>query len=385
MAELLDLPAELLALVATRLPRDGELAASLSCRELRQAVAAARLSDGLTRTTTRIRSAFDSSLRKLEWAIAAGCREPSSQAGSQRRAADCLRSSLLPRAAAACLCCSGRVPQAARAWSWGMCSAAASGGHLATLMWLRANGCPWQVGAAYAAVAAATDVLRWAHTNGCPWGWWEHEDACLAAAGGGHLATLQWLRVNGYRRWRGCMASAAGAPLRVLPWLRATTCPWACPWGNNCTAAARGGHLDVLTWLRAVDCPWGEGSDTCRQREGVTSKCYSSCASKVAHGAVRPARLRRAEALAVLTWLVPPAAHEMDRLAPRPPLQGTFPCYSGRVRTAARGNGTRHRQQRVAATFQCCSGHVRTADRVAGAIALLLLGEVVATSQYWSG
>ncbi|KAJ1638192.1 hypothetical protein T492DRAFT_900314, partial [Pavlovales sp. CCMP2436] len=211
MAELLDLPAELLALVATRLPRDGELAASLSCRELRQAVAAARLSDGLTRTTTRIRSAFDSSLRKLEWAIACG----------------------LPRTFVAGWLTteSGRLSA--------LVAAAEGGGRLSVLQWARASGCPcvelghWALPTLPS--AAATDVLRWAHTNGCPWGWWEHEDACLAAAGGGHLATLQWLRVNGYRRWRG------------------------------------GGHLDVLTWLRAVDCPWGEGSDTCRQREGISS------------------------------------------------------------------------------------------------------------------
>mmetsp|Transcript_32150 Transcript_32150/g.79647 ORF Transcript_32150/g.79647 Transcript_32150/m.79647 type:complete len:244 (-) Transcript_32150:560-1291(-) len=114
MAELLDLPAELLALVATRLPRDGELAASLSCRELRQAVAAARLSDGLTRTTTRIRSAFDSSLRKLEWAIACG----------------------LPRTFVAGWLTteSGRLSA--------LVAAAEGGGRLSVLQWARASGCP---------------------------------------------------------------------------------------------------------------------------------------------------------------------------------------------------------------------------------------------------
>ena len=53
------------------------------------------------------------------------------------------------------------------AWDVRVCSAAASGGHLAMLQWLHAQGCPWD------------------------------EWACAYAAEYGHLATLQWLRSHG--------------------------------------------------------------------------------------------------------------------------------------------------------------------------------------------
>ena len=48
-----------------------------------------------------------------------------------------------------------------------LCAAAAAGGHLALLQWLRQNGCSWD------------------------------EGTCSCAASGGHLAVLQWARQNG--------------------------------------------------------------------------------------------------------------------------------------------------------------------------------------------
>ena len=30
-------------------------------------------------------------------------------------------------------------------------------------------------------------------------------------------------------------------------------------WGRTCDAAASGGHLEVLQWLRAQGCPWPMG------------------------------------------------------------------------------------------------------------------------------
>ena len=53
-----------------------------------------------------------------------------------------------------------------------VCEMAAGGGHLATLQWAREHGCEWDEG-------------TWA-----------------AAEGGGHLATLQWAREHGCPNWR---------------------------------------------------------------------------------------------------------------------------------------------------------------------------------------
>ena len=47
---------------------------------------------------------------------------------------------------------------------------AAHGGHLETLQWLRAEGCPWNKHTCrHAAEQGHVEVLRWARENGCPW------------------------------------------------------------------------------------------------------------------------------------------------------------------------------------------------------------------------
>ncbi len=49
---------------------------------------------------------------------------------------------------------------------------------------------------------------------------------CLKAAGGGHLAVLQWAREHG------------------------------CPWDEDtCRMAAAGGHIEMLQWARENGCP----------------------------------------------------------------------------------------------------------------------------------
>jgi hypothetical protein len=66
-----DLSTDLLALVASALPEDDELAAALCCRKLRAAVAQCRLSDGRVGPRTRASSAFGS-FAKLSWAVSCG-------------------------------------------------------------------------------------------------------------------------------------------------------------------------------------------------------------------------------------------------------------------------------------------------------------------------
>ena len=81
--------------------------------------------------------------------------------------------------------------------------------------------------------------------------------ACSAAAGGGHLAVLQWLRQQQppcpWDEWA-CRAAARAGHLAVLQWLRQQQPP--CPWDEEaCHYAAEGGHLAMLQWLRQQQPP----------------------------------------------------------------------------------------------------------------------------------
>ena len=84
-------------------------------------------------------------------------------------------------------------------------------------------------------------------------------DLCTAAAYGGQLEVLKWLRENSYPWNAGTCAFAAwGGHLGVLQWARAKGCPWD---AKTCTGAAGEGHLEVLQWARENGCPWN--ADTC--------------------------------------------------------------------------------------------------------------------------
>jgi hypothetical protein len=121
--------------IATVLSQDDELAASLTCRTLREAVAGTDRRAAGARLSTGIGSVFGS-MGKLEWAISA-CGLP-------------LSGELLIHAAR-----HGQLEQLrllrTRGCAWepiargrdDLCSSAATGGHLAVLQWARADGCPW--------------------------------------------------------------------------------------------------------------------------------------------------------------------------------------------------------------------------------------------------
>ena len=149
------------------------------------------------------------------------------------------------------------------------CSAAAGGGHLEVLKWLRAQDppCPWDESTCTAAAAGGhLEVLKFLRSQEPPCPWNMH--TCTAAAEGGHLEVLKFLR----SQERPCpwgdlgettIAAAARGHLEALRWLRAQEppCPF-CNYGLTCEAAATNGHLDVLKWLRSIDppCPWNEAS-----------------------------------------------------------------------------------------------------------------------------
>ena len=69
-------------------------------------------------------------------------------------------------------------PRTAPQWTMSICTAAARGGYLETLKWLRANGCECNLDSMcfHAALGGHLEVLKWARANGCRW----NEETCSA-------------------------------------------------------------------------------------------------------------------------------------------------------------------------------------------------------------
>ena len=79
-----------------------------------------------------------------------------------------------------------------------------------------------------------------------------------AAAIGGNIDLLKWLRSQDptcpWSEWT-CSCTARYGHLDVLKWLRSQDPP--CPWSRQtCAYAAQEGHLDVLKWLIDNGCPY---------------------------------------------------------------------------------------------------------------------------------
>ena len=83
--------------------------------------------------------------------------------------------------------------------------------------------------------------------------------ACAAAAGGGHVPVLKWLREKG-AKWdaRSCAEAAMRGHLDCLRWLIENECPqddttfyWGVKWG------ATSGCMALLEYLVEQGCPWG--------------------------------------------------------------------------------------------------------------------------------
>jgi len=144
------------------------------------------------------------------------------------------------------------------------------------LAWSKANGCPWVVKVCeLAAQSGCLAALRWARANDCPW----DELTCASAARAGRLEVLQWLREHHCPWSASTCAHAAGAGhLEVLQWAMENGCPWR--EASLCRIAAQGGHLEVLQWLRRQNCPW---SDWVHWQLGVgTWTCFSGRARTAA-------------------------------------------------------------------------------------------------------
>lgn len=110
---------------------------------------------------------------------------------------------------------------------FGDCAAAAArGGNIHMLVYLRENGCCWDDRTTkYAALRGHLTLLKYAHENGCDWDY----KTCRNAAEGRHLDCLEYAYSNG------------------------------CPWDTDTIhAAACANSVDCLQYAYEHGCPWKE-------------------------------------------------------------------------------------------------------------------------------
>ena len=81
-------------------------------------------------------------------------------------------------------------------------------------------------------------------------------DACRAAAYGGHVHVLEWLRDKGFL-WDAsvCAAAAHAGDLPTLKWLLRRGCPW--DKATTCRAAVEG-HTAIVAFCRQHGCEYSE-------------------------------------------------------------------------------------------------------------------------------
>ena len=70
---------------------------------------------------------------------------------------------------------------------------------------------------------------------------------------GAGCGRTDWVERGGVFDESTCRAAAVGGQLRVLRWLRGRDCPWD-SW--TCRGAVEGGHLEVLKWAISNGCPY---------------------------------------------------------------------------------------------------------------------------------
>jgi len=80
----------------------------------------------------------------------------------------------------------------------------------------------------------------------------EQETSRIGAACG----RIEWVERGGVFDEGTCYAAARGGQLGVLKWLRERGCPWD---EFTCEGAALNGHLEVLRWALENGCPYNQG------------------------------------------------------------------------------------------------------------------------------
>ena len=78
----------------------------------------------------------------------------------------------------------------------------------------------------------------------------------------GHFEMLKHMHLRGRLQHKAalCAAAATGGQLERLHWLRANGCPWN---EDTCKCAAMNGQLTVLQRARANGCPWEKYVQLC--------------------------------------------------------------------------------------------------------------------------
>ena len=101
----------------------------------------------------------------------------------------------------------------------------------------------------YSSLVHSTTLIKWAIDNGCPlqlckW--------CIEAAKCGNIDVLRYTYQSEWD-YRIFSAAAMGGHINVMQYLKMNGCKWCT---ETCSNAALGGHLEALQWLHANKCPW---------------------------------------------------------------------------------------------------------------------------------
>mmetsp|Transcript_29972 Transcript_29972/g.91768 ORF Transcript_29972/g.91768 Transcript_29972/m.91768 type:complete len:428 (-) Transcript_29972:405-1688(-) len=131
------------------------------------------------------------------------------------------------------------------------CGAAAGGGHRAALQWLLDRGFRCDATTcAFAALRGRLEILRFLREEkGVSW----DETTCESAARGGHVSVLAYAHAEGCPWGSTCRFAAEYDRLDILKFARAHGCPWD---EETCLAALDRGHVAVLEWCCINACPW---------------------------------------------------------------------------------------------------------------------------------
>lgn len=130
------------------------------------------------------------------------------------------------------------------------CEVAAIHGSKTLIEWAIKNKAPWNTTCSYLAYYGHLECLKWAHSQKAliPLTFSE------TAMQGGDRETFHWLGWNGFAKVEEMCAKAALHGHKDY-----LECVW--EWGHTfepliASAAARGGNLEILQWLRLKKCPW---------------------------------------------------------------------------------------------------------------------------------